>query len=130
MQNSALSDELRRARVKRGFSQQALAAATGLPQSHISKIERGGDAQVRTIRRIARALGYELALAPSDARRALAANAIEAIRHPRPGSKIAAASDFGVDLMTLARNAALTPTERLREATRPLPRIARTPRPS
>ena len=130
MRHTALSDELRKARVAHGLSQQALAAAAGLPQSHISKIERGGDAHVTTIRRIARVLGCDIALTRRKPSHVLSPNAVEALRHPRPGSKIAAARDFGVDFITLARNAALTPSERLREATRPLPRVTRAPRPS
>ncbi len=130
MRHTPLSDELRKARVACGLSQQALATAAGLPQSHISKIERGGDAHITTIRRIARVLGCDIALTLRKSSHALSPTAIEALRHPRPGSKIATARDFGVDLITLARNATLTPSERLREATRPLPRIARVPRPS
>lgn len=130
VRHTILSNELREARVACGLSQQALAAAAGLPQSHISKIERGGDAQITTVRRIARVLGCDIVLAPRRANNALSPSAIEALRHPRPGSKVAAAKDFGIDLLTLARNAALTPSERLREATRPLPRIAPPPRKS
>ena len=37
------------------------------------------------------------------------------IRHPRPGSKIAAAKEFGIDLTLTFENLQLTPTERLRE---------------
>ncbi len=38
---------------------------------------------------------------------------IELITNPPPGSKIAAAKEFGVDLTLLLENLALTPTERL-----------------
>ena len=37
------------------------------------------------------------------------------IRHPQPGSKIAAAKEFGIDLTLTFENLQLTPTERLRE---------------
>jgi len=39
---------------------------------------------------------------------------IRLISSPPPGSKIAAAKDFGVDLTLLVRMLELTPTERLR----------------
>lgn len=37
------------------------------------------------------------------------------IMYPPPGSKVAAAKDFGIDLTLLVENLELTPTERLRE---------------
>ena len=37
------------------------------------------------------------------------------ITNPPPGSKIAAAKKFGIDLTLLVRSLELTPTERLRE---------------
>jgi hypothetical protein len=37
------------------------------------------------------------------------------IRNPRPGSKVAAAKEFGIDLTLLARNLRLTPEERINE---------------
>lgn len=40
---------------------------------------------------------------------------VELINHPPPGSKIAAAKDFGIDLTLLVRKLELTPTERLEE---------------
>ncbi|MCA1625620.1 MAG: hypothetical protein LC768_08160 [Acidobacteria bacterium] len=39
----------------------------------------------------------------------------ELFRNPRPGSKVAAAKEFGVDLTLLARNLTLTPEERINE---------------
>jgi len=41
--------------------------------------------------------------------------AIELITNPPPGSKIAAAREFGIDLTLLLENLALTPTERLKK---------------
>jgi hypothetical protein len=38
----------------------------------------------------------------------------EKLLNPRPGSKIAAARDFGIDLSLLVSNLKLTPEERLR----------------
>lgn len=41
--------------------------------------------------------------------------AIEKLLNPRPGSKIAAAKKFGIDLTLLARNLRLTPEQRIDE---------------
>lgn len=38
----------------------------------------------------------------------------EKLLNPRPGSKIAGARDFGIDLTLLVRNLKLTPEQRLR----------------
>jgi hypothetical protein len=38
----------------------------------------------------------------------------EKLLHPKPGSRIAAARDFGIDLTLLVENLRLTPAERLR----------------
>lgn len=40
---------------------------------------------------------------------------IELITNPPPGSKLAAAKEFGIDLTLLLENLALTPTERLQK---------------
>lgn len=40
---------------------------------------------------------------------------LEMIRNPQPGSKIAAAKEFGIDLTLNVRSLQLTPTERLQE---------------
>lgn len=39
---------------------------------------------------------------------------IELITNPPPGSKLAAAKEYGIDLTLLVENLSLTPTERLR----------------
>lgn len=41
--------------------------------------------------------------------------AIERLRHPKPGGAIAAARDFGVDLTLLIERLKLTPDQRLRD---------------
>jgi len=41
--------------------------------------------------------------------------AIEKLLNPMPGSKIAAAKEFGIDLTLLARKLKLTPEQRLEE---------------
>lgn len=39
----------------------------------------------------------------------------EKLLNPRPGSKIAAAQDFGIDLTLLVENLRLTPAERIKK---------------
>ena len=54
---------LRRAREARGLSQRALGARAGMPQSHISKIEKGAvDLRVSSLVALARVLDLELEL--------------------------------------------------------------------
>ena len=47
---------LRRIRLWRGLTQVELSGLTGLQQSTISRLEQGGEAELRTMRRLARAL--------------------------------------------------------------------------
>jgi len=56
---------LRDARVRKGLSQRALSARSGVPQSHISKIESGNvDLRVSSLIALARVLDLELFLVP------------------------------------------------------------------
>lgn len=56
------------AREAKGLSQRTLAERVGMPQSHISKIERGGvDIQLSSLTELARALELELKLIPRKA---------------------------------------------------------------
>ena len=58
-------DSLREARVRKGFSQRELSARSGVPQSHISKIESGGvDLRVSSLIALARVLDLELFVVP------------------------------------------------------------------
>lgn len=41
---------------------------------------------------------------------------VELVTNPPPGSKLAAAKEFGIDLTLLLENLSLTPTERLEKA--------------
>lgn len=77
------SEQLRAAREKKGLSQRALSTVTGVPQSHISKIENSGvDLRLSSLTAIARALDLELTLVP---RKAL--SAVKSIsRHVTPST--------------------------------------------
>ena len=56
---------LKEARNRKGFSQRELSAKSGVPQSHISKIESGGvDLRVSSLIALARVLDLELELVP------------------------------------------------------------------
>lgn len=56
---------LRQARVRKGFSQRELSARSGVPQSHISKIESGGvDLRMSSLIALARVLDLELFVVP------------------------------------------------------------------
>ena len=58
---------LRQVRVKRKLTQAELGALVGLPQSHISKIERGEtDMQWTTLEQVANALGLSALLVPTS----------------------------------------------------------------
>lgn len=57
---------LQQARTARGLTQAELGALVGLPQSHISKIERGEtDFQWTTLEQIANAVGLSAVLVPT-----------------------------------------------------------------
>ena len=58
-------ESLREARVRKGFSQRELSARSGVPQSHISKIESGSvDLRISSLIALARVLDQELLVAP------------------------------------------------------------------
>jgi transcriptional regulator with XRE-family HTH domain len=72
------------ARLARSLTQQELGQRVGLPQSHISKIEKGDvDLQLSSLAEIARALDLEVKLVPRQALSALEG----AIRAHRPIAK-------------------------------------------
>lgn len=61
-------DTLKSARTAKGLSQRALSERTGVPQSHISKIESGGtDIRLSSLTELARALDLDLRLVPRKA---------------------------------------------------------------
>lgn len=56
---------LREARIRKGLSQRELSARSGVPQSHISKIESGSvDLRMSSLIALARVLDLELLVAP------------------------------------------------------------------
>ncbi len=57
----------------------------------------------------------------SEVSRPLHNKAERRLRHPRPGSAIEAARDFGIDLILLIERLQLTPEERLRELQQAMP---------
>jgi transcriptional regulator with XRE-family HTH domain len=66
--NDQTLKSLREARQRKGFSQRELSAKSGLPQSHISKIESGAvDLRVSRLVALARVLDLELELVPKKA---------------------------------------------------------------
>lgn len=63
--NDQILKSLREARQRKGFSQRELSAKSGVPQSHISKIESGAvDLRVSSLVALARVLDLELELVP------------------------------------------------------------------
>lgn len=63
-----IAGRLKAVREEKGLSQRALAQLTGVPQSHISKIESGAvDIRLSSLVEIARVLELELELVPRPA---------------------------------------------------------------
>ena len=63
-----IAASLREARIAKALTQKALGQRVGLPQSHISKIEKGAvDLKLSSLVEIARALGLEITLVPRKA---------------------------------------------------------------
>jgi transcriptional regulator with XRE-family HTH domain len=64
-QAEAFAQNLRQARLQKGWSQRELSGKAGIPQAHISRIESGSvDVKVSTLVELARLLDLELVLAP------------------------------------------------------------------
>lgn len=72
--NQQILHSLRQARMDKGLSQRALSERSGVPQGHISKIERGAvDLRASSLIALARVLELELVLAPKPALPAISA---------------------------------------------------------
>lgn len=66
--NEDILHALKEGRTAKGFSQRDLSARTGVPQSHISKIENGSaDIRLSSLIELARALELEVKLVPRKA---------------------------------------------------------------
>ncbi len=64
----SIAEALKAARTRKGLSQRALGALSGVPQAHISKIEQNAvDLRLTSLLAIAHALGLELVLVPKKA---------------------------------------------------------------
>ena len=84
----AIAETLRKARQAKGLNQRELSQRAGVPQGHISKIERGiVDLRLSSLVAIARVLDLELALVPRSslaAVRSIARGAGALAEPPRP----------------------------------------------
>lgn len=70
----SIASQIRAAREAKALSQRAMAQQVGIPQSHISRIERGAvDLQLSSLIEIARALDLEVVLVPRNSLPAVAA---------------------------------------------------------
>src|ERR1700738_456917 len=94
-----LTQTLKNARVARGFSQRELAERAGLGQSRLALIEAGGvDLRTSTLVQLARALDFELVLAP---RRVLPAVQSLTGGHSRRGQETGRRSVRGTPIRVL-----------------------------
>ena len=67
-QTEHIAAHLKAARERKGYSQRALSSKAGVPQSHISKIEKGNvDLRLSSLVELARVLDLELILVPRKA---------------------------------------------------------------
>jgi transcriptional regulator with XRE-family HTH domain len=67
-----MAGQVKAARTAKGLSQRALSGRTGIPQSHISKIENAGsDIRISSMLMIAHALDLELTLVPRKLMKAI-----------------------------------------------------------
>lgn len=90
--NDRILESLKSARKSKGLSQRELSARSGVPQSHISKIESGAvDLRVSSLVELARTLDLELVLVP---RKALPA--VTAVM--RGGSQDTAKAAYSLDM--------------------------------
>lgn len=103
MDRSALGAAVKRAREGSGLSQAQLGQQIGAPQSYIARIEAGADVRLSTLLRVLQALGLSLGVG---------CNVEDLFRNPPPGSKLAAARDFGVDLGQLYASYRMSPHDR------------------
>ncbi len=125
----ALAETLKEARRARGLTQAELGARVGIPQSHISKIEKGGvDIKLSSLTEIARALDLEVTLVP---RRALPAveSSLRALGGVDETSRAIAALDEQLELAEKIEQKfpELSETEKFQKAVRNLRNLQYTP---
>ena len=95
-----ITQTLKRARETRAFSQRALSAKAGVPQSHISKIENGAvDLRVSSLTELAHVLGLEVMLVPRKS-----VSAVQAIVRSTEGAPDPGAHSASRDLSRLQRS--------------------------
>jgi transcriptional regulator with XRE-family HTH domain len=86
-----IAHALKMARQRRGLSQRGLSRLTGVPQSHISRIERGAvDLRLSSLIELARTLDLELMLVPRRSVGAVRSIAQAAGQGNRPADAIEA----------------------------------------
>jgi transcriptional regulator with XRE-family HTH domain len=59
-----IGNTIRRARRAMGWTQRELAQRAGMGQSHVLRVEQGGDVRLSTVQRLAEALGAEFVMLP------------------------------------------------------------------
>lgn len=93
-------ESLREARARKGFSQRELSARSGVPQSHISKIESGGvDLRVSSLIALARVLDLELFVAPKKSVPAIKSIIRGTKGHDEDGEQVAPVYSLDADYM-------------------------------
>ena len=107
------ADRLGDARKRKGISQRKLSALSGVPQSHISKIEKGGvDLRVSSLMAISRALDLELTLVPRKALPAVKAIANSSTAAEASSPKVHREFDHLADAIKSANAVLQSPTLR------------------
>lgn len=61
-----IGQQIRKARQDAGLSQRAVAQQAQVTQAQVSRVEQGGDVQMRTLLRIAQTVGLQMQLVPFD----------------------------------------------------------------
>jgi transcriptional regulator with XRE-family HTH domain len=121
---------LRNARENKGLSQRDLGAVSGVPQSHISKIEKGAvDLRLSSLIELARALDLELALVPRSAIPAVQSIARSAASASTDKQSRLALKELNRFEETIARNRSALPVtpEELAELQRQLRLLSHSP---
>lgn len=130
MSDKHMAAILRKAREHKGLSQRDLGAISGVPQSHISKIEKGAvDLRLSSLIELARALDLELALVPRPVVPAVQSIVRSAVPAADDRQTRLALKDVNRFKETIARNRSALPltAEELAELQQQLRLISRFP---